>query len=138
MVDRVFGHQALTAEQADLSTVYAPPRGRTLLAWSGGEVFAGGAYRRLSDGSCEMKRLFVGDSFRGSGIGRRLCTALIDAARADGFELMRLHTGDRMQEAISMYASHGFVEAAPHHVYPDELKPYMVFMEPPLIGVAKA
>ena len=137
LVDRVFGHQALTTELADLAAVYGPPRGRTLLAWAGGEVCGGGAYRRLSDGSCEMKRLFVHDRFRGCGIGRRLCAALIEAARADGFALMRLDTGDRMAEAISLYASFGFVDAAPHHVYPDDLRPYLVFMELPLVGAAK-
>ena len=51
--------------------------------------------------------------------------------------LMRLDTGDRMAEAIGMYASFGFVEAAPDHVYPDDLRPYMVFMELPLVGAAK-
>lgn len=51
--------------------------------------------------------------------------------------LRRLDTGDRMAEAIGMYASFGFVEAAPHHVHPDDLRPYMVFMELPLFGAAK-
>ncbi len=36
LVDRVFGHQALTTELAVLCVVYAPPRGRALLACSGG------------------------------------------------------------------------------------------------------
>lgn len=132
LVERVFSHQSFATEVADLSTAYAPPNGTTLLAWSGGEVCGGGAYRRLADGTCEMKRLFVRDRHHGRGIGRRLCVALIEAARADGFPLMRLDTGDRMTEAIGLYASLGFVSAAPHHVYPDDVVPYMAFMELPL------
>ncbi len=137
-VERVFGHQSLAAELADLAAAYAPPNGQTLLAWVDGEVAGGGAYRRLPDGTCEMKRLFVHDRFKGRGIGRRLCTALIDAARAEGFELMRLDTGDRLTEAIGMYASFGFTDAPPHHAYPDALMPYLVFMEMPLVEGAAA
>ncbi len=73
VVDRVFGYQSLAAELADLSAVYAAPNGTTLLAWLDGEVCGGGAYRRLPDGTCEMKRLFVHDRYHGRGIGRRLC-----------------------------------------------------------------
>ncbi len=36
------------------------PQGKTLLARCDGVVCGGGTYRRLPDGSCEMKRLFVG------------------------------------------------------------------------------
>jgi GNAT superfamily N-acetyltransferase len=133
-VERVFGHQSLATELADLSVAYAAPNGQTLLAIQGGEVCGGGAYRRLPDGTCEMKRLFVHDRFKGQGIGRRLCAALIEAARADGFELMRLDTGNLLTEAIRMYESFGFVAAPPHHAYPDELMPYLVFMELPLRG----
>lgn len=129
LVERVFSHQALTKEIEDLSVAYGPPNGRTLLALRDVEVCGGGAYRRLPDGSCEMKRLFVLDRFKGQGIGRRLCAALIEAAREDGFELMRLDTGDLMTEAIALYTSFGFSPAEPHHDYPDEFKPYMVFME---------
>ncbi len=131
-VERVFGHQSLEDELAELSAAYAPPRGKTLLLIQDGEVCGGGAYRRLPDGTCEMKRLFVHDRFKGQGIGRRLCTALIDDARAEGYGLMRLDTGNLLTEAIRLYTSFGFVPAAPHHDYPDELMPYLVFMELPL------
>jgi len=52
-------------------------------------------------------------------------------------EIMRLDTGDRMQAAMRMYAAFGFVEAAPCHGYPDELKPNMVVMVLPLVGAGK-
>jgi ribosomal protein S18 acetylase RimI-like enzyme len=128
-VERVFGHQSLADELEDLAAAYAPPNGKTLLSVRDGEICGGGAYRRLPDGSCEMKRLFVHDRFKGQGVGRRLCTALIETARSDGFELMRLDTGHLLTEAIGMYASFGFEDAPPHHTYPDDLMPYLVFME---------
>jgi ribosomal protein S18 acetylase RimI-like enzyme len=131
-VDRIFGHQSLDDELRSLSTTYAAPNGRTLMAVSDGVVCGTVAFRRLDDGSCEMKRLTVSDRFKGRGIGRRLCEAVISAARDEGFALMRLDTLSLMKEAQSMYESHGFRRCAPHHEYPAELMPYLVFMELPL------
>jgi ribosomal protein S18 acetylase RimI-like enzyme len=79
-----------------------------------------------------MKRLFVTDRFKGRGIGRRLAEALINAARSDGFRLMRLDTGNLLTEAIDMYRKLGFRECAPYCDYPEKLLPYLLFMELPL------
>ena len=131
-VEEVFGHQSLEAELVALPTSYGPPSGKTLLIRSDQQVCGGGAYRKLPDGSCEMKRLFVPGQFTGRGFGRKLCAALISSARDDGHELMRLDTGNRFTEAITMYKSFGFKDCAPHHEYPAHLRPYLVFMELPI------
>lgn len=131
-VDQVFGHQDLVREAQQLPSVYGPPRGLTLLARLGAVVCGGGAYRRLDDGSCEMKRLFVRGGFMGRGIGRRLAEALTNAAREDGCRLVRLDTASLMTEAIAMYRSLGFRDCAPHRPYPVQLLPHLVFMELPL------
>jgi GNAT superfamily N-acetyltransferase len=128
-IDQVFGHQALGSELRLLSEKYTEPNGRAFLAERDGQVTGCGAYRRFAPGTCEMKRLFVPDRFRRQGTGRLLCGAIIEAARHDGYELMRLDTGDRFTEAIAMYESFGFTHCAPHLDYPAELMPYVVFME---------
>jgi len=128
-VQEVFGHQSLDSELQQLARSYGPPRGKTLLASRDGQICGGGAYRRLADGSCEMKRLFVPDRFKGHGIGRRLCQALMTAARDEGYALMRLDTATLLTEAIGMYKSLGFRECPPHRAYPDELMSYLIFME---------
>ena len=87
----------------------------------------------LGDGSCEMKRLFVPNRFQGQGTGRLLVRALIDAATADGFRLMRLDTGEQNSEAITMYESLGFRQCPPHHEYPTELMASLIFMERSLV-----
>ena len=61
-VEEAFGHQGLEVELAALPTSYGPPSGKTLLVRSDHQVCGGGAYRKLPDGSCEMRRLFVGDT----------------------------------------------------------------------------
>lgn len=128
-VEKVFGYQDLDQELRELATAYGPPNGKTLLVRSGDQVSGAGAFHRLPDGTCEMKRLYVSQRFKGQGMGRRLAEALIDAARGDGFELMRLDTGNLLKEAITMYRKLGFKECAPHLEYPEKLLPYLVFME---------
>ncbi|MEO8849191.1 MAG: GNAT family N-acetyltransferase [Casimicrobiaceae bacterium] len=134
LIDKVFGYQSLASELKTLSSTYGPPKGKTLLASRDGHICGGGAYRQLADGSCEMKRLFVRREFGGAGTGRRLCNALIQSARDDGYTLMRLDTGTLLREAIAMYKSIGFKECACYHQYPQELMPHLIFMELPLTG----
>jgi len=133
-ITEVLDKQSLSSELENLSTMYGSANGRAFLAVSDNEVRGCGAYRRLADGTCEMKRLFVPVRFQGAGLGRRICSALIASARADGFRLMRLDTGNLMKEAITMYRSFGFEECSPYYEYPGQLLPYFVFMELPLAG----
>ena len=132
IITEVLDKQSLSSELEMLATMYGAPNGRAFVAVHGNDIRACGAYRRLEDGSCEMKRVFVPERFQGAGLGRRLCSALIDSARADGFRSMKLDTGNLMKEALAMYRSFGFMECAPYQAYPEKLMPYFVFMELPL------
>lgn len=132
MVDAIGDHQGLTQELDNLVTVYGPPRGKALLAIRGGEVVGGIAYRDLGERACEMKRLFVPVRFQGQGTGRLLCETLIEAAAADGYDVMRLDTGEKNSEAIVMYESLGFRPCPAYHEYPPQLMAHLIFLEKPL------
>jgi GNAT superfamily N-acetyltransferase len=93
-----------------------------LLAELGGCV----AVRGLGEGVCEMKRLFVRLSARGTGTGRALALAAIGRARDRGYTVMRLDTLPTMAEAASLYTSLGFVEV---ERYNDNPAPGVRFME---------
>lgn len=133
------GFQDFDAELSQLPEMYGPPQGCLLLAWPaaqgcaqrGGATPAGGAgaagrlapigcvaVRRLDGDDCEMKRLYVRDAARGSGLGRALALTVIDAARALGYRRMRLDSLGRMTAARALYASMGFVETPAYYGNP--------------------
>ena len=73
------------------------------------------AMRKLEPGVCEMKRLFLRPGYRGKGLGKILVDAIIDEALKIGYTHMRLDTlPGRMDKAIALYRSMGFVEIGPY------------------------
>jgi putative acetyltransferase len=84
------------------------------------------AVKRLDDGACEMKRLYVSASARGTGAGRALVAAAIEHARALGYAVMRLDTLPTMAAAQGLYRSLGFEEIGR---YNDNPAPDVQFME---------
>lgn len=132
VVDKVFGHQALDDELKIISTSYGPPDSKTLLVRRQGKIVGGGAYRRLDNEICELKRVYIDEGQQGIGIGRALCLALMNSAKEEGFRIVRLDTGKRLTEAISLYESLGFRHIESYHEYPEEFLNYMYFMERPL------
>ena len=111
--------QGFEQEVAGLPGCYAPPAGRLLLLKVAGEVAGCVGLRPLAPDICEMKRLWVEPGFGGRGLGRALAEASIDAARAIGYERMRLDTfPERMPAAQHLYRSLGFLEIPPYYHNP--------------------
>ena len=111
--------QGFEGELAELPGKYAMPDGRLLLAYSDEKLAGCIALRKLDDGVCEMKRLFVRDEFRGQKIGIQLIERLIDDAREIGYEKMRLDTYQaKMRKAGRLYETHGFRQIEPYYLNP--------------------
>ena len=104
-------------ELTQLPGYYSAPQGVLLLARVDGAAAGCIGFRPVPDygsaghgeRSCEMKRLWVGDGFRGLGLGRKLAEVGIAWARAAGYNAIYLDTVPAaMPEANALYLRLGF------------------------------
>ncbi|WP_422000169.1 GNAT family N-acetyltransferase [Reyranella sp.] len=119
------GYQGFDAELAGLPGKYAPPEGALLLARADGRAAGAVALRPLEPGICEMKRLYVRPDFRGLrgpdglSLGRTLTHRIVEEARSRGYRSLRLDTiAGKMDAAIRVYRSMGFVDIPPYYPSP--------------------
>ena len=114
--------QGFPEELAGLPGDYAPPHGLFLLARVDGVAAGCCGFRPLlhSDhlNPCEMMRLFVRQTFRGLGLGRRLVEATLTQATLSGYNTILLDTLNDMETARDLYQAMGFVETEPYHLSP--------------------
>jgi DNA-binding MarR family transcriptional regulator/GNAT superfamily N-acetyltransferase len=87
-----------------------PPAGSFLIAYLRGEAVGCGAVKHHPGAPSEIKRMWVAESTRGLGIGRRLLSQLEASAVNSGASHARLETNRALVEAIAMYRSAGYVE----------------------------
>ena len=114
--------QNFDGELADLPGEYTSPQGALLLALVDGEVAGCCALRPLNSvdypNAAEMKRLYVRGPYRGSGLGRQLAEATLDAARVAGYHSVLLDTLDDMESARALYVDLGFTSIPPYYHNP--------------------
>ncbi len=104
-----------------------PPRGFFVVALRKSEPVGCGGLKCHADFG-EIKRMWVGASARGLGIGRRMLGRLEDLARERQLPVIRLETNKALTEAQSLYRSSGYREVAAfnderyaHHWFEKEL-----------------
>jgi DNA-binding MarR family transcriptional regulator/GNAT superfamily N-acetyltransferase len=95
-----------------------PPAGLFLVATLGGEPIGSGGLKFHGREPADLKRMWVAESARGLGVGRRLLTELENHAARRGVRSVRLETNRTLVEAISLYRSAGYVEVAPFNDEP--------------------
>jgi putative acetyltransferase len=117
--------QDFDRELATLPGSYAPPRGGLWLAGAAMPLgcvalrpLAHDATGAPTNDVAEIKRLYVRDEARGSGLGRQLATTALDEARARGYRMVKLDTLAQMDAARALYASLGFRPCAAYYDNP--------------------
>ena len=99
-------HKGSTAEPHEVR----PPAGAFLVAYLNEEAIGCGAVKHRPGGPSDIKRMWVAESARGLGIGRRLLRELEGLVRESGARVAQLETNAALVEAISMYRSAGYTE----------------------------
>ena len=106
------------------------PFGLFLVASLRADPIGCGALKFHGNEPAELKRMWVGESARGLGIGRRLLNELEHRAAENGAGTVRLETNKSLTEAIALYRSAGYTEVAPfndepyaHHWFEKTLRP---------------
>jgi ribosomal protein S18 acetylase RimI-like enzyme len=87
-----------------------PPLGAFLLASADGTPLACGCVKTIAPGVGSLKRMWVSNTVRGLGFGRRMLEALEAQSHELGLTTIRLETNRALAEAIRLYQSAGYVE----------------------------
>jgi GNAT superfamily N-acetyltransferase len=88
----------------------APPEGIFLVGYENERPIAIGGLRRLQDGICEIKRMYVVPDARSRGVGRALLTALEEAGRQLGYECARVDAGLKQKHSRALFEKTGYLQ----------------------------
>ena len=97
---------------------FDPPTGLFVALVDEGAVVAGGGFRELSAGVCDVKRMWTRADRRRQGLASTVLQALEDAARSAGYRALRLETGPAQPEAAALYASRRYHRIPAYGRYP--------------------
>jgi polar amino acid transport system permease protein len=100
---------------------FDPPYGAFMVAVDDGMTVAGGGFRPLEPGVCEVKRMWTHPDHRRRGLAMLVLGGLEDAARQAGYRAIRLETGPAQPEAQALYARAGYHRVPTFGSYRDAL-----------------
>ncbi|MFT7601306.1 MAG: GNAT superfamily N-acetyltransferase [Acidimicrobiales bacterium] len=105
-------------ELVQLATIYSSPGFLLLASDDEGQPVGCVGLRMLQPSigprSGEIRRLFVRDSARATGLGRSLASRLIELALTEKFDRLVLNTLPEMTEAVGLYRALGFGPVDPY------------------------
>lgn len=108
-IDRLYADRGRSLRSANpAGDDMRDPQGTFLLALEDGRAIGCAGLKHLDERTCEIKRMYLEPEARGRGLSRSLLAATEDVARARGYEVARLDTGDRQPSAKRLYTSAGY------------------------------
>lgn len=106
---------------------YSPPLGIWLLGFEENNLAGCVAIKQFQDNKCEMKRMFIKPEYRGRGLGKLFCNAVIEKAIEFGYDTVLLDTIEEMIEAVSLYKTYGFYEIPAYCINENDHPVYMAY-----------
>ena len=95
-----------------------PPSGLLIVGRLLGRPVGCGALKFHKKEPAELKRMWIAESARGLGVGRRLLAELERHVRKAGVKVLRLETNRALNEAIHLYRRSGYVEVEAFNAEP--------------------
>jgi ribosomal protein S18 acetylase RimI-like enzyme len=118
--------QRFDEELLHLEEKYGAPEGCLYLLRADGAFFGCGGMKKLDEGRCELKRMYIRPAFRGLGLGRAMALRIISRAREAGYREMLLDTLPFLTAAQALYRSLGFCEIERYNDSPMTGSTYML------------
>lgn len=118
MLERYDGRGGSGAEPR--AAEFEPPAGVFLVGFEADEPVACGGLCRYDETTGEIRRMYVAGDRRRRGLSRRILEALEEEARALGYGAIRLETGNRQADAVSLYRSAGYEPIEKYGPYVDD------------------
>ena len=90
---------------------YPSPGAAFYVIEKNGQILGCGGMGPLIDGEpgvCELRKMYFLPELRGTGMGSKLLTLILNAARDAGYTRCYLETLERMELARKLYGKHGF------------------------------
>lgn len=100
------------AELAAMSSAYGEPNAAYFVALLDGGIVGGagiGPLRRSQPRTCELRKMYLLETARGLGLGRRMLETCLEAARQLGYRECYLETLAQMDRARDLYERFGFL-----------------------------
>lgn len=98
-------------EVDDLHAAYNNARAAYFVCEEQGKIIGGGGVAQLEGGpedTCELKKMYFLPKGRGRGLGQRLLSSCIAAAKERGFKNCYIETFNTMKDAMKLYEKNGF------------------------------
>ncbi|MGO3088715.1 MAG: GNAT family N-acetyltransferase [Galactobacter sp.] len=106
------------------SAAFQAPDGAFVVYEEDGKVLSGGAFKRLSPDTAEIKRVWTSSQARGRGLATATMAELENLARSYGYQALFLTTGPNQAEEVRLYLACGYAPGFDPAAYPVQPGPH--------------
>lgn len=95
-------------------SILASNQARFFIVRNGGLAVGCGSYVHLDEETVEIRHIYVDDSARGLGLGKRLLTYIESIAKRNNIKKIMLETNTTLVAACDLYIKYGYIVCDPY------------------------